>query len=39
MTKIKTGTSLDVEQAYKLISSSDVEVEVYPQLLATGWFG
>ena len=30
MTKIKTGTSLDVEQAYKLISSSDVEVEVYP---------
>lgn len=29
-TKIKTGTSLDVEQAYKLISSSDVEVEVYP---------
>ena len=28
--KIKTGTSLDVEQAYKLISSSDVEVEVYP---------
>ena len=26
----KTGTSLDVEQAYKLISSSDVEVEVYP---------
>ena len=30
MTKIKTGTSLDVEHAYKLISSSDVEVEVYP---------
>lgn len=30
LTKIKTGTSLDVEQAYKLISSSDVEVEVYP---------
>ena len=30
MTKIKTGTSLDVEQAYKLISLSDVEVEVYP---------
>ena len=30
MTKIKTGTSLDVEQAYKLIISSDVEVEVYP---------
>lgn len=29
-TKIKTGTSLDVEQAYKLISLSDVEVEVYP---------
>ena len=29
LTKIKTGTSLDVEQAYKLISSSDVEVEVY----------
>ena len=28
--KIKTGTSLDVEQAYSLISSSDVEVEVYP---------
>lgn len=28
--KIKTGTSLDVEQAYKLISSSDIEVEVYP---------
>lgn len=27
--KIKTGTSLDVEQAYSLISSSDVEVEVY----------
>jgi len=28
--KIKTGTSLEVEQAYSLISSSDVEVEVYP---------
>lgn len=28
--KIKTGTSLDVEQVYSLISSSDVEVEVYP---------
>ena len=27
--KIKTGTSLEVEQAYSLISSSDVEVEVY----------
>ena len=28
--KIKTGTSLEVEQAYSLISASDVEVEVYP---------
>lgn len=28
--KIKTGTSLEVEQAYSLISASDVEVELYP---------
>ena len=28
--KIKTGTSLEVEQAYSLISAYDVEVEVYP---------